>query len=238
MRAITELDGALAVDKPSGWTSHDVVAKIRGHFRLEKVGHCGTLDPMATGLLLLVLGQATRQSERLMGSDKRYEGSMRLGETTDSHDADGELQESRLLPLLTLEDLNQEAKSFIGDIHQVPPMVSAIKVKGVALHKLARQGKSVERKPRLIHVYRFDITEYEEPFAFFDIICTKGTYVRVLAHDLGEKLGCGVHLTRLRRLASGGFHVEDASDLPTILQWSREDLAHHLIPLVELKQYI
>ena len=238
MRAVTEFDGALVVDKPSGWTSHDVVAKVRGTFRLEKVGHCGTLDPMATGLLVLVLGQATRQSERLMASDKRYEGAMRLGEITDSHDADGELLETRLVPLFSREELASEAKSFVGDLHQVPPMVSAIKIKGVALHKLARQGKEVERKPRLIHVYKFDITDYEEPFAYFDIVCTKGTYVRVLAQDLGLKLGCGAHLTSLRRTASGGFHIEEAHDLPTILSWKREELAEKLIPLVELKQYL
>ena len=238
MRAVTEMDGALVVDKPSGWTSHDVVAKIRGYFRIEKVGHCGTLDPMATGILILVIGQATRQSERLMSSDKRYEGAMRLGEITDSHDADGELLETRLVPLYTQEELAAEAKSFIGDLHQVTPMVSAIKIKGVPLHKLARQGREVERKPRLIHIYRFDITDYEEPFAYFDVVCTKGTYIRVLAQDLGLKLGCGAHLTSLRRTASGGFQIDDAHDLSTILSWKREELAGHLIPLVELKQYL
>lgn len=237
MRALTELDGALLVDKPSGWTSHDVVSKIRGQFRLEKVGHCGTLDPMATGLLILLLGQATRQSERLMASDKRYEGCLRLGETTDSHDADGELMETRLVPLLSIQDLANEAKTFLGDQHQIPPMVSAIKIRGVPLYKLARKGQEVERKPRLIHIYRFDITDYEEPFAYFDVVCTKGTYIRVLAHDLGEKLGCGAHLTSLRRTASGGFRIEDTYSLDSIVSWPREKLGSHLIPLIQLRQF-
>ena len=128
MTPFTALDGALLVDKPPEWTSHDVVAKLRNHFRIAKVGHCGTLDPMATGLLILVLGQATKLSEKLMSSDKVYEGVMRLGESTDSHDADGEETGSMPVPLLSLSDLEEAAKSFLGDQHQVPPMVSAVKI--------------------------------------------------------------------------------------------------------------
>lgn len=237
MNAFTALDGALLVDKPTDWTSHDVVAKVRGHFRIAKVGHCGTLDPMATGLLILVFGQATKLSEKLMSSDKVYEGVMRLGESTDSHDADGEIIGSLPVPPLSMADLNETAATFLGDQFQVPPMVSAVKIGGVALHKLARKGIEVERAPRLIHLYSYRFTDYEEPFAYFTVACTKGTYVRVLAHDLGNKLGCGAHLTRLRRTGSGKFDVADAYTLPEILKWTPAELGEHVIPFLKLKQY-
>ena len=191
MLQFDSLDGALLVDKPVGCTSHDVVDDIRRRFNIKKVGHCGTLDPNATGLLIIVLGRGTKLSEKLMSSDKVYEGVMRLGESTDSHDADGEETGSMPVPLLSLSDLEEAAKSFLGDQQQVPPMVSAVKIGGVALHKLARKGIEVERPPRLIHLYSYRFTEYEEPFAYFTVACTKGTYVRVLAHDMGRKLGCG-----------------------------------------------
>lgn len=231
------LDGALLIDKPAGWTSHDVVAKVRGHFRLEKVGHCGTLDPMATGLLIIVLGKATKLSEKLMSADKVYEGTMRLGETTDSYDADGELVETRPVPSLTTEMLNEAAASFLGDQLQVPPMVSAKKIGGVPLYKLARKGQEVYREARPVHLYTYRFHDYEEPFAYFRVSCTKGTYVRSLAHDLGQKLGCGAHLTALRRTASGKFDLKDASPLEDILQFSREELVAHVLPLLDLKRY-
>jgi tRNA pseudouridine55 synthase len=237
MQAFTPLDGALLVDKPGGWTSHDVVAKIRGHFRLEKVGHCGTLDPMATGLLILVLGKATRLSERFMVSDKVYEGTLRFGETTDSYDADGEIKETKPVPPLTLEALNAAAAESLGDLQQIPPMVSAKKIGGVALYKLARQGKEVEREPRLVHLYSYRFSEYEEPFAYFRVSCTKGTYVRSLAHDLGQKLGCGAHLTALRRTGSGKFEVADATPLADLLKLTRPELEARVIPLLRLKNY-
>ncbi|HAB15944.1 MAG TPA: tRNA pseudouridine(55) synthase TruB [Verrucomicrobiota bacterium] len=235
MQAFSPLDGALLVDKPGEWTSHDVVAKVRNHFRLEKVGHCGTLDPMATGLLILVLGKATRLSERLMASDKVYEGTLRLGETTDSYDADGELVETRPVPPLTVDDLNRVAAEFLGDLQQVPPMVSAKKVAGVPLYKLARQGKEVVREPRLVHLYTFRFHDLELPFAYFRVSCTKGTYVRSLAHDVGERLGCGAHLTALRRTSSGRFDVADATPLVEVLQWDRDQLGTHVIPLLKLR---
>lgn len=238
MRAAhTPLDGVLLVDKPPEWTSHDVVAKVRNHFRLEKVGHCGTLDPMATGLLILVLGKATRLSEKFMVSDKVYEGTMRLGETTDSYDADGELTGTRPVPPLTLEALNEAAAGFLGDQQQIPPMVSAKKINGTALYKLARQGKEVVREPRLVHLYTYRFSEYEEPFAYFRVSCTKGTYVRSLASDLGEKLGCGAHLTALRRTGSGRFEVADALPLTEILQLDRAGLEARVIPMVRLRNW-
>ncbi len=235
MQELNALDGALLVDKPSEWTSHDVVAKIRGHFRLPKVGHCGTLDPMATGLLILVIGKATRYSERLMASDKVYEGTMRLGEVTDSYDADGELVETRSIPPLDLHDLNEAASAFVGDLQQIPPMVSAKKVGGVPLYRLARQGKEIPREPRLVHVYTFRFQDYEDPFGYFRVSCTKGTYVRSLAHDLGQRLGCGAHLTALRRTASGRFDVADALPLQELLALDRKGLEARVIPLIRLK---
>jgi len=235
--AHSPLDGVLLVDKPPEWTSHDVVAKVRNHFRLEKVGHCGTLDPMATGLLILVLGKATRLSEKFMVSDKVYEGTMRLGETTDSYDADGELTGTRPVPPLTIEALNEAAAGFLGDQQQIPPMVSAKKINGTALYKLARQGKEVVREPRLVHLYTYRFSEYEEPFAYFRVSCTKGTYVRSLASDLGEKLGCGAHLTALRRTGSGRFEVADALPLPEILQLDRAGLEARVIPMVRLRNW-
>jgi tRNA pseudouridine55 synthase len=234
---ISPFDGALIIDKPSTWTSHDVVAKVRNHFRLEKVGHCGTLDPMATGLLILVLGKATKYSERFMSSDKVYEGVMRLGETTDSYDADGELTGSMLVPPLSVDDLNEAAASFTGDIMQTPPMVSAVKVGGTPLYKLARKGQQVAREPRLVHVYTYRFDDYEEPFAYFKVSCTKGTYVRSLAHDLGQKLGCGAHLTKLRRTASGRFDIADAVPLAEVLKWDQAELEKRLIPFLKLKSF-
>jgi len=237
MTPFSPLDGALLIDKPATWTSHDVVAKVRNTFRLEKVGHCGTLDPMATGLLVLVLGKATKLSERFMAADKVYEGAMRLGESTDSYDADGEVTNERLIPLLSLAELNEAAKEFLGDQQQIPPMVSAIKVGGKQLYKLARQGIEVPREPRLVHIYTYKFSEYEEPFAYFRVSCTKGTYIRSLAHDLGEKLGCGAHLSRLRRLSSGRFEVADAAALEDVLKWDRTELERRVVPFLKLKAY-
>ena len=237
MTPFSPLDGALLIDKPATWTSHDVVAKVRNTFRLEKVGHCGTLDPMATGLLVLVLGKATKLSERFMAADKVYEGAMRLGESTDSYDADGEVTQERLIPLLSLAELNEAAKGFLGDQQQIPPMVSAIKVGGKQLYKLARQGVEIPREPRLVHIYTYKFSEYEEPFAYFRVSCTKGTYIRSLAHDLGEKLGCGAHLSRLRRLSSGRFEVADAAALEDVLKWDRTELERRVVPFLKLKAY-
>jgi len=234
MQEFTALDGAILVDKPAGLTSHDVVDAIRRQFGIKKVGHCGTLDPNATGLLIIVLGRGTKLSERLMGDDKVYEGTVKFGEATDSHDADGELTGSLPVMPMTLEQLNEEAATFIGDQMQVPPMVSAIKKNGVPLYKLARQGLEVEREPRLIHIYNFRFTEYAEPLGKFRVACTKGTYIRSLAHDLGQKLGCGAHLTALRRCASGKFEVADALPLKALLQLNDLQLEKKVIPYLKL----
>lgn len=191
IQEFSALDGALLIDKPSGPTSHDVVDAIRRQFRIKKVGHCGTLDPNATGLLIIVLGRGTKLSEKLMSDDKVYEGTMKFGETTNSYDADGELVASLPVPPLTLEELNKVATEFVGDLMQTPPMVSAIKKDGVPLYKLARKGIEVEREPRLVHIYNFKFSAYQEPIGHFRLACTKGTYVRTVAHELARRWGAG-----------------------------------------------
>jgi tRNA pseudouridine55 synthase len=234
MQDFSALDGAILIDKPVGLTSHDVVDAIRRKFGIKKVGHCGTLDPNATGLLIIVLGRGTKLSERLMGDDKVYEGTIKFGEATDSYDADGELTASLPVPLITLEQLNEEAALFIGDQMQVPPMVSAIKKGGVPLYKLARKGIEVEREARLIHIYNFRFTGYTEPVGTFKLACTKGTYVRSVAHDLGQKLGCGAHLATLRRSVSGKFDVADAKTLDQVMNMSTAELEKRVIPFLKL----
>lgn len=223
-------DGLLLVDKPVGPTSHDVVAAVRRTFRLEKVGHGGTLDPNATGLLVLLLGKGTSLSAQVMGGDKRYAGRMLLGTVTDSQDIDGKVLAVHPCGDVTEEALREGMRSFTGDIYQVPPMVSAIKKDGVPLYKLARKGREVEREPRLVHVYDLRLLAWTPPLADFEIACGRGTYVRTICHDLGAKLGCGACLHSLRRLECGRLSVADALPLAEILRLDREGLARRVIP--------
>jgi tRNA pseudouridine55 synthase len=234
MEAFDPLDGAILVDKPAGPTSHDIVDNIRRQFGIKKAGHAGTLDPAATGLLIVLLGRGTKLSEKLMADDKVYCGTMKFGETTNSYDADGELVASLPVPPMTLDELNAAAESFVGDQMQTPPMVSAVKKDGVPLYKLARKGIEVERKARLIHIYSFRFTEYEEPFGRFRVACTKGTYVRTIAHELGQKIGCGAHLATLRRLVSGKFDVADAIEYEQLLNLSTTQLQERVIAFLKL----
>src|SRR5438477_8549354 len=234
MQEFDALDGALLIDKPSGPTSHDVVDAIRRKFGIKKVGHCGTLDPNATGLLIIVLGRGTKLSERLMSDDKAYEGSIKFGETTNSYDTDGQLVASLPVPPLTVDQLNAAAAEFIGDQMQMPPMVSAVKKNGVPLYKLARKGIEVAREPRLIHIYRFAFSAYEEPIARFQLACTKGTYFRSVAHELGQKLGCGAQLATLRRVVSGKFNVKDAITLDAVLKLTPRELETRVMPFLKL----
>jgi len=234
MHEFDAFDGAILVDKPAGPTSHDIVDNIRRQFQIKKAGHCGTLDPAATGLLVVVLGRATKLSEKMMSDDKVYSGAIKFGESTDSYDADGELVASLPVPLLTLDELNEAAASFVGDLMQTPPMVSAVKKEGVPLYKLARKGVEVERKPRLVHIYNFRFSEYNEPFGTFRIACTKGTYVRSIAHELGQKTGCGAHLARLRRESSGKYDVQDAVAFEQVLNFSPAELQARIIPFLKL----
>ncbi len=234
MQEFSPLDGALLIDKPAGPTSHDVVDIIRRQFGIKKVGHCGTLDPAATGLLVIVLGRGTKLSERLMADDKVYQGTIKFGVTTDSYDADGEITTTGPVPPLSAAQLNEAAAGFVGDLMQTPPMVSAVKKAGVPLYRLARKGVEVERQPKLIHIYSFQFSDYEEPFGRFRIVCTKGTYVRSLAHELGQKLGCGAHLATLRRTASGKFDVANAAPMEDILKLSAGELEKRVIPFLKL----
>lgn len=231
-RSLSLLDGLLLVDKPAGPTSHDIVAKVRRQFRIEKVGHGGTLDPAATGLLVLLIGKATKISERVMGHDKVYEGTLRLGITTDSQDADGQVVATApedAVKAITAEALREQMQARLGDQMQTPPMVSAIKINGVPLYKLARKGETVERPPKLIHLYRFDLLDFTPPDARFVVECTKGTYVRTLAHEIGQSLGCGAHLSALRRLKVGPFDLSEAASLEEIL--ARPSLDSLILPL-------
>src|SRR3954469_12093130 len=230
MQEFSALDGAIVIYKPAGPTSHDVVDAIRRRFGIKKVGHCGTLDPNATGLLVIVLGRGTKLSERLMSDDKVYEGTMKFGESTDSYDSDGELTGSLPIPPITVDALNELAASFVGDLMQIPPMVSAVKKQGVPLYKLARKGVEVEREPRLVHVYNFRFSAYEAPLGHFRLACTKGTYVRSIAHELGQKIGCGAHLKELRRLSSGKFEITQGTPLADVLKLSPSELEKRVIP--------
>ena len=228
-------NGILLVDKPVGPTSHDVVHKIRKTFKIAKVGHGGTLDPNATGLLIILLGKGTKFSDQIMGSDKAYSGVMRLGRVTSSQDCDGEILEEHPFDHITQEQVAAEMKKLEGDIYQMPPMVSAIKMNGVPLYKLARKGEEVERKPRLVHIYRYALTEWNPPQVSFITDCTKGTYVRTLAHDVGQTLGCGASLDALRRLKSGDHDVKDALSFDAILALTPEQLAARVIPITQLR---
>jgi len=226
-------EGILLVDKPQGITSHDVVSKMRRVFHMKKVGHAGTLDPMATGMLLILIGKATKASQYLMSMDKEYAGRVKLGINTDSQDADGEITEERPVPELTEAQVKAEMKTFMGDQYQLPPMFSAKKINGQKLYKLARQGKTVEREPRVIHISRFDLTKFELPEVSFIVGTSKGAYVRTIAYDLGERLGCGGHLNELRRTGVGQFRIEKASTIEELENMSPSTLRKQLIPVIQ-----
>jgi tRNA pseudouridine55 synthase len=226
-----ELDGVLLVDKPAEHTSHDVIARLRGILRTRKIGHAGTLDPMATGLLIVLVGKATRVSQFIISLDKEYEGTIELGKTTNSQDADGEVMETRPVPALSEADVKAALQGFLGDQYQTPPMFSAIKIGGVPLYKMARKGGEVEREPRFIRVMSWDLLGFESPRIRFRLQCTKGTYVRTLAHDLGTRLGCGAHLSALRRTATDRFNVSQALTLEQIEKLSLPEVQRILIPV-------
>ncbi|MEI6322857.1 MAG: tRNA pseudouridine(55) synthase TruB [bacterium] len=236
MRTDSVIDGVLPIDKASGMTSHDVVAIARRVLGTKKIGHCGTLDPLATGLLLLTLGRGTKIQDLLMSEDKEYVGTMKLGEITDSQDADGEVVGSLLVPEISLEQLESAFAKYDGDFYQLPPMVSAIKKDGVALYKLARQGKTVEREPRFVHIYAHQILEARLPEIDFRVICSKGFYVRTYAHDIGNDLGCGAHLRALRRTKSGRLDVDQAFPASELKTASREEILSKLLTLPQVSR--
>ena len=226
--------GVLLIDKAPDMTSHDVVAIGRRALDTKKIGHCGTLDPMATGLLMLVVGRATKIQDLLMSEDKEYVGTLTLGSTTTTQDRQGEVEETKEVPEFTREQVEEAFAAFTGEFEQLPPMVSAIKKDGVPLYKLARQGKVVERKLRAVRVDEFQITRIELPEVDFVVKCSKGFYVRTYAHDIGQKLGCGAHLSALRRTRSGKFTLDravPAMDLKTI---PRQELLKQMVSLAEI----
>ena len=236
MRTDSVIDGVLPIDKASGMTSHDVVAIARRVLGTKKIGHCGTLDPLATGLLLLTLGRGTKIQDLLMSEDKEYVGTMKFGEVTDSQDSDGEVIETRPVPELSAEKLEAAFAKYDGDFYQIPPMVSAIKKDGVALYKLARQGKTVEREPRFVHIYAHQILEIRPPELDFRVVCSKGFYVRTYAHDIGNDLGCGAHLSSLRRSKSGRFDVDMAFPADQLKTASREEILARLLTLPQVSR--
>lgn len=236
MRFVTETDGVLLVDKAQDMTSHDVVAITRRALNTKKVGHCGTLDPLATGLLIITIGRGTKIQDLLMSEDKEYIGTMRLGQVTDSQDAEGEVIETRPVPDFARDQIDAAFAKFKGDFYQTPPMVSAIKKDGVPLYKLARQGKQVEREPRFVRVYASEIKEVRLPEIDFRVVCSKGFYVRTYAHDIGEELGCGAHLSALRRTKSGRFDTERAITVEELKTLPREDIVKRVLTLPEVSR--
>lgn len=216
------MDGVLNIRKPEGPTSHDIVSEVRRIFGLRRVGHAGTLDPIATGVLIVCLGKATRIVEYLMGQPKEYRARMVLGVTTDTQDSTGVVTSERDASAVTREMLEQAAARFVGEIEQVPPMVSALKHQGKPLYKLAREGKTIDRAPRRVTIHSIDVLAFSQPstlssqplpFADLLVRCTSGTYIRALCADIGEALGCGAHMSALERTRVGRFTVEDGVTL-------------------------
>jgi tRNA pseudouridine55 synthase len=221
------MDGIIIVNKPKGWTSFDVVARIRSVTGSRRVGHSGTLDPMATGVLPIFLGKATKSIQYFLNGDKGYNGDMVLGVRTDTGDAEGQIQttndklQNKSQLSISKSQIEDIMKNYTGEIQQVPPMYSAIKVKGKKLYELARQGIEVKREPRKLTIYELRITNYESPRVSFSTICSKGTYIRQLVMDIGDDLGCGAHLTRLERFYAHPFHLSQALDLGTIVTMAK-----------------
>ena len=230
-RTMNEIDGLLLVDKPIDWTSHDVVNCIRSRFNLSKTGHCGTLDPIATGLLVLLLGHATKLQDRLMSEDKVYTGTMRLGVETDSEDRTGVVTATADASGVTPEQVRTIAARFLGPQQQTPPMVSAIKKDGKPLYKLARKGEVIERESRPIVIHALELSRIALPDVDFRVHCSKGTYIRTLCADMGRALGCGAHMLELRRESSGSFQVADAVNMDAIKSWELPEFVQHVQPL-------
>lgn len=207
----------LLIDKPLDWTSFDVVKKVRNSVKIKKVGHAGTLDPLASGLLIVCTGKKTKEIESFMGAPKEYTGTITIGATTPTYDLESEPENITEFEHVTSEDLEEARKKYLGDIMQMPPIYSAIKIKGTRLYELARRGEKVELKPRPVNISEFELTKVDLPSIHFRVVCSKGTYIRSLAHDLGQALGVGAYLSALRRTKIGDFNVKDAFELPVLI---------------------
>ncbi len=228
------VSGVLVVDKPVGMTSHQVVQLIRRGTGIRRAGHTGTLDPRASGVLVVLIGPAVRLSEWVSASDKRYMATIRLGASTDTYDAEGRTTATAPWENVTEEEFERILKQFEGEIEQVPPPYSAVRVKGKRAYNLAREGKPVELKPRKIKVYSLELLEWAPPEVVVDVHCSSGTYVRSLANDIGKELGCGAHLVGLRRTQSGRFTLRDAVPLRRLEEaFHKGEWYRYLIPAVE-----
>jgi tRNA pseudouridine55 synthase len=227
------VSGVLVVDKPIGMTSHDVVQIIRNGTRIKRAGHTGTLDPRASGVLVVLLGPAVRLSEYVSAEDKRYQAVIQLGKKTDTFDEEGAITGTAPVDI-TAEQFEEALKGYIGEIEQVPPPYSAVKVNGRKAYELAREGEEVELEPRIIQVYNLELLEWDPPQALVDVHCSSGTYVRSLANDLGEKLGCGAMLAGLRRTKSGKFTLNDAIPLRKLTESFQDGTWYkYLIPAAD-----
>jgi len=208
----------LLIDKPLEWTSFGVVSKIRNQLRIKKVGHAGTLDPLATGLLIVCTGKFTKRINEYMAKEKEYTGSFTLGAVTPTYDLESEPCDHKPIGHITVEQIHAATHPFTGDIQQLPPAHSAIKVDGKRMYELARKGKEVKREPRAVTISEFEITKIELPIVEFRVVCSTGTYIRSLANDFGEALGCGAYLSKLCRTRIGEFKLEDALSLEKFVE--------------------
>lgn len=230
---MTALHGALLLDKPLGLSSNTALQRAKRLLGAAKAGHAGTLDPLASGLLLVLLGEATKFAGPLLDADKEYVATLKLGERTTTGDAEGEVVEKKQVEVRE-HALTQVLERFTGEIEQVPPMHSALKHKGTPLYRLARRGQQVAREARRVRISELQLMEFAQPSVRLRVVCSKGTYIRVLAEDIGEALGCGAHLTALRRTASGRFRVEDAVGLESLEQMSMQERRDRLLKLPAL----
>ncbi len=218
VRKTFEEGKVILIDKPLHWTSFDVVRKIRNSIKIKKVGHAGTLDPLATGLLIVCTGKFTKKINEFMAQEKEYTGSFTLGATTPTYDKESMPQDFKEYSQITKENIVDATRNFIGEIQQFPPIYSAIKIDGEALYELARRGEAVELKARTITITEFEITKVELPIVEFRVLCGTGTYIRSLAHDMGVVLGCGAYLSELRRTKIGKYNVDDANTMEELLE--------------------
>lgn len=215
----------LLINKPYDWTSFDVVGKLRNILKIKKIGHAGTLDPLATGLLIICTGKMTKQIESFMGMEKEYTGTFVIGQTTPSYDLETPVSEKKDITAVTSDQIHAVIKSFMGKISQLPPLHSAIKVGGKRAYKFARKGATVELKPREVEVHQFDVTGIQLPEIHFRIVCSKGTYIRSLARDVGEALGVGAYLSQLCRTRIGEYKLEQALTLDQVTPTNHADLS-------------